>query len=236
MNIRSQPELIVALDVPELDRACELADRLPDEVTWCKVGLELFGADGPAAVRALKERGRKVFLDLKLHDIPRTVGRAVRSLAATGADMMTLHAGGGRAMCAQAAEAAASCDRPPLLLGVTVLTSLNREDLGELGVDRTVDEQAGSLGDLAIEAGLDGLVCSVWEAAALRARHPAARLVTPGIRLPDQETGDQKRIATPALAAREGASHIVVGRPIVQAEDPAAAAQTILNELRNPPA
>jgi orotidine-5'-phosphate decarboxylase len=224
--------LIVALDVPEFDPALPLVDRLPP-AAGIKVGLELFSAEGPRPVEVLRERGRSVFLDLKLHDIPRTVSRAVQAAAGLGVQLLTVHASGGRAML-EAAAAAANDAGPdgPKVLAVTVLTSLDRSDLEETGIPRAPADHALSLARLAIGCGIHGVVCSVHEAAALRsALGPAALIVTPGIRPSTGDAGDQKRVSTPADAVRAGASHIVVGRPILDAPDPQVAALAILAEL-----
>ncbi len=228
-----KPHLIVALDVPGAAQIAPWIDRLPEEIRWFKVGLELYCADGPRALDPLRERGRLAFLDLKLHDIPRTVARAVAAASKYGAGLMTLHAAGGRAMIQAAAEAAREAGPlAPKLLAVTVLTSLDRADLDEIGIARTPAEQALALARMAIEAGADGVVCSAQEVGALRralGRDPL--LVTPGIRLPTDAVGDQKRVATPAAAVRDGATHLVVGRPILDAADPAAAARAILADM-----
>lgn len=229
-----KPELIVALDVPEVAQLAPMVDRLPSAVEWYKVGLELFCAEGPAALLPLKERGKKIFLDLKLHDIPRTVARAVKSAAKHGARMITLHATGGHAMMEAAVAAAKECgESAPKLLAVTVLTSLDMKDLHAVGILRAPAAQAQVLAEMAMAAGVDGVVCSAQEASALRRKlGPKAWIVTPGIRpAAASEAGDQKRIATPAFAAKAGASHIVVGRPILEAADPGAAAKGILDEL-----
>lgn len=227
-----KPELIVALDVSSAQRAVDTVLALPSEVSWYKIGLELFCAEGHAVVGAVRAKGKSVFLDLKLHDIPRTVERAVRSVAAHGVQMVTIHASGGRAMIRAAADAARQCPGAPKILAVTVLTSLDQKDLTDLGVQRSPADHVVGLAELAIAAGADGVVCSPHEAQALRKKlGPEPLLVTPGIRLPSDAAGDQKRIATPATAARAGASHIVVGRPILEAASPAAAARMILEEL-----
>ena len=229
--MRSQ--LIVALDVPGRAEAVAAADALPAEVAWFKIGLELFCAEGPAVLEPFQARNKRLFLDLKLHDIPRTVERAVQSAARHGVSMLTVHAAGGSAMLRAAADAARALGPlAPKIVAVTVLTSLNQEDLRDLGVQRTPGEQVLALGRLALAAGVDGLVCSAQEVAALRqALGPQPLLVTPGIRLPEDEVGDQKRVATPAAACRAGASHLVVGRPILAAADPATAARRILQDL-----
>ncbi len=228
------PELIIALDQPSLKDCLAVLDRLPETIAHVKVGLELFIAEGPAVLRPLQLRRKKVFLDLKLHDIPNTVARAVAAAARHGVAMLTVHAGGGRIML-QAAAAAKKEFGPdaPRLIAVTALTSLGQSDLAELGVQRALPDQVLALGELALDCGLDGLVCSVQEAAALRRRFgPAPLLVTPGIRPAGVETADQKRIATPAMAVKAGASFLVVGRPILAAPDPAAAAAGIMREMQ----
>jgi orotidine-5'-phosphate decarboxylase len=227
------PHLIVALDVPTADRIAPLLDQLPPGLLWYKVGLELFTREGEAALRPLLNQGKRIFLDLKFHDIPRTAARAVESASRLGVAMLTLHASGGRAMVAAAAEAARRGPATaPRLIAVTTLTSLNDEDLRDLGICRSVREQAVALGELALSAGADGLVTSVHEAAELRARFGQRPiLVTPGIRPAGIEAGDQKRIATPAAAVAAGASFLVVGRPILDAANPGQAAEAILEEI-----
>jgi orotidine-5'-phosphate decarboxylase len=223
-------ELILALDVPTREAAAPLLRQLRGSVPWVKIGLQLFTAYGPDYVRAVADDGFRIFLDLKLHDIPHTVARAVDSLSPLPIGMLTVHASGGREMLAAAQKQA----RPDLLLlAVTVLTSLDAAALAETGVGATPEAQVSRLGQLAVQAGLRGLVCSPLEVALLRRQLPAGvSLVAPGIRPAGADTGDdQKRVMTPAAAARAGASHIVVGRPILQAKDPAAAARAIVAEL-----
>ena len=227
------PALIVALDVPTLKEMEATINRLPVTIEWYKVGLEIFCAEGPEILAPLKTRNKKIFLDLKLHDIPRTVANAVKTAASHGVNLMTVHAIGGRAMLEAAAEAARECDNPPKLVAVTTLTSLSQDDFKDLGINRTVSEQALALGELAISSGIDGLVTSAHEAGALRERFPDALLVTPGIRMPDGDVGDQKRVATPSFAVQQGATHLVIGRPIVQAVDPAEATASILGDMGN---
>lgn len=228
-------ELIVALDLPTVEEALRAVDNLPAEVAWFKVGLELFCAEGPRVLEPLRARGKSVFLDLKLHDIPRTVERAVRAAARHGVQMLTVHASGARAMLRAAAEAAHAAPSPVKIVAVTALTSLDRNDLRDVGVERDTPSQVEALGALALECGVDGLVCSPQEVGALRSRFgPAPLLVTPGIRLAGGETGDQKRVATPAAAVEAGASHLVVGRPILEAPDPAAAARDVLAAVQRP--
>lgn len=227
-------DLIVALDLPNPREIAPALARLPHTIDWFKIGLELFCAGGPDTLAPLREAGRSIFLDLKLHDIPRTVERAVKSAARHGARLLTVHAGGGRAMLRAAADAAAACgSERPRLLAVTLLTSLDEGDLRELGIGGGLSDQVLRLADLAMACGIDGLVCSPLEAARLRQRlGPAPLLVTPGIRMAEDESGDQKRVGTPSQAARDGATHIVVGRPILEASDPAAATARILADLR----
>lgn len=230
-----KPVLIVALDVPTLKEMEETLDRMPGCIEWYKVGLELFCAEGPAILAPLKKRNKKIFLDLKLHDIPRTVANAVKTAASHGVNLMTVHAIGGRAMLEAAAQAARECINPPKLVAVTTLTSLSQEDFSDLGIGRSVSDQALALGKLAIGAGIDGLVTSAHEAGALRAEFPQALLVTPGIRMPGGDVGDQKRVATPSFAVQQGATHLVVGRPILQAGDPSSAAAAIFADIKSAP-
>jgi orotidine-5'-phosphate decarboxylase len=227
----SAQRLIVALDFPDAAAALACADQLAGSVSWFKVGLELYLAAGDRIVRDLKQRGHSVFLDLKLHDIPNTAASAVRSLSQLEPDMLTLHAAGGRAMLQAAAEAARSLPHPPRLLAVTVLTSMDTAALAETGVPGSPVEQVLRLARLAAECGIEGMVCSPAEAAALRSALPKALLVTPGIRPAGADAGDQKRIATPQFALAAGASMLVIGRPITAAADPKAAAQAILSDM-----
>jgi orotidine-5'-phosphate decarboxylase len=226
-------DLILALDVPTRETAAPLLRQLRGSVRWVKIGLQMFTAYGPDYVRAVADEGFNIFLDLKLHDIPNTVAKAVESLAPLPIGMLTLHTAGGREMMA-AARAAQQQTKPELLLlGVTVLTSMDGAGLSEIGVGVAPDAQVARLGQLAVSAGLSGLVCSPLEVGLLRSKLPAhVQLVTPGIR-PAGEAGgdDQKRVMSPAEAAAAGSSYIVVGRPILKAKDPAAAARAILGEL-----
>lgn len=225
--------VIVALDVPDRSSLSAAVQRLPPAISWYKVGLELFCAEGPDVLEPLQTLNKKIFLDLKLHDIPRTVERAVSAAARHRIHLLTLHASGGKAMLEAAVQAARSSGDGSLkLLAVTVLTSLDASDLQAAGVTRSPREQAVALAVLAREAGVDGVVCSLHEAAAIRAAvGPDALIVTPGIRLPSQATGDQKRVGTPRDARNAGATHLVVGRPILEADDPAAAYAAIVADL-----
>jgi len=223
--------LIVALDFPSAEAAMELVDQLEGRCRWFKVGMELYYAAGNAVVEHLRMRGFEVFLDLKLHDIPNTVAGAVRTVARAGASLLTVHAGGGEAMLRAAAEAA-SGPGAPRLLAVTILTSMDAVQLAGVGVSDTPAAQVLRLAKLARAAGIEGLVCSAEEVAAVRdAMGRDALLVVPGIRPTGSAVADQRRVATPAEAIARGASMLVVGRPITQAEDPAMAAAAILAEM-----
>ena len=226
-------DLIIAIDVSTPEEILPIINSLPDEVSFYKVGLELFISAGPAAFIPFKEKNKRIFLDLKLHDIPRTVARAVKTAAQHGVDILTVHAGGGSDMLKAAAEAAHECgDNAPKLVAVTTLTSLNNDDLIELGVTRGLSEHTLALGKMAIAAGIDGLVCSPHEAASFRkliGNEPI--LITPGIRPAGGDAGDQKRIATPAMAVAAGSSYLVVGRPILSADNPHKAASALIKEM-----
>ena len=230
----ARDRLIVALDTPGLPAAEAVVERLAGVVAHFKVGSALFTAAGPAAVEMVRRRGGRVFLDLKYHDIPATVAGAVEAAARLGVGLLTVHASGGAAMLRAAAAAAQAAGRDrPRIVAVTVLTSLDRAALQrELGVPAAVLGHAVQLAVLAREAGCDGVVASPREAARLRAiLGPEALIVTPGIRQAGGRADDQARTATPAVAVRAGADYLVVGRPITEAADPAAAAAAILAEL-----
>ncbi len=229
-------KLIVALDVTPLPAALRMVDTLGEAVQWFKIGSHLFCESGPEAVAALKARGKKIFLDLKFHDIPNTVASAVRACANLGVDMLNVHASGGLEMMRAAVKAADEPGSPrPLVIAVTVLTSLDKPALSELlnrQDDYAVATHATHLARLAKTAGLDGVVCSAHEVAIIReACGPDFALVVPGIRPAGSAVGDQKRIMTPAAAAAAGAGYIVVGRPILDAADPKAAASAVTAEL-----
>ena len=264
------PQLIVALDVEDRNRAVELVDELGDAVSFFKVGSRLFTAFGPSIVEEIKSRGADVFLDLKFHDIPATVAGSVRAALSIGVDMMTLHASGGADMLRAAVEAveemeamragseggkgkgrseielsaearAAAVSRAvepaasrPILLGVTVLTSLSRQNLSEIySYDGTIEDLVLRLVELSVGSGLDGVVSSVREAAAIRERFgERVVIVTPGIRFANADRDDQKRIAAPKDAVSAGSDYIVVGRPIIRAASPLEAAERMLAELK----
>jgi len=226
------PVPIVALDVPDGDAALALLERLGDRVDFVKVGLQLFTAGGPAVVRAMRERGIRVFLDLKLHDIPNTVAHAVRSAAALDVELLTVHASGGAAMLRAAAEAAAGS--PLTLLAVTVLTSLDDAGLARAWGRESVatEDEVARLAALARECGISGVVASAHELAAVRrAAGGEMRVLTPGIRLAGDAAGDQSRIATPAEAAGLGADWVILGRSVTAAADPRAALARAIAEL-----
>ena len=226
-------DLILALDIPTREEAAPILRQLRGQLRWVKIGLQMFTAYGPNYVREVAGMGFHIFLDLKLHDSPHTVAKAVESLAPLPISMLTLHTAGGGEMMRVARAAQEKHNPRLLLLGVTVLTSMDSAGLAEIGVASPAAEQVARLGRLAVDSGLRGLVCSPLEVAMLRRTLPAdVQLVTPGIR-PAGEAGgdDQKRVMTPADAARAGSTYIVVGRPILKAADPAAAARAILAEL-----
>lgn len=226
-------DLILVLDAQSPREVAPILKRLSGTVRWAKVGLEMFTACGPDAVREIADLGFNVFLDLKLHDIPNTVAKAVESASKLPIRMLTLHTGGGPEMMKWAAKAQRDHAPDLLLLGVTVLTSMSAAELNAVGVTASPADQVVHLGQLAIDSGVRGLVCSPLEIAPLRAALPAdVALVTPGIRPRDAKADDQTRVMTPAEAARAGSSFIVVGRPIFKAPDPVAAAESILAELK----
>jgi orotidine-5'-phosphate decarboxylase len=222
----------VALDVPEAGQAMDMVRRLGDACDFYKVGLELFTAEGPSVVRALRETARDVFLDLKFHDIPNTVRGAARSAARLGARLLTVHASGGRAMLEAAVDGAGErCG----VLGVTVLTSMDAAaQAAAWGRDEIrVEDEVLRLAELARAAGAHGIVCSGEEARAVRARHgDALRLLVPGVRLAGGATHDQARVVTPAAAGAAGASYVVLGRAVTAAADPRAAMSEVAAQLR----
>lgn len=234
----SKERLIIALDVPELAKAQEVVEALLPFVGMFKVGLELYSAAGPAALKIVKERGGRVFADLKLHDIPNTVAGAVRALVRHGVDMLNVHAAGGKEMLLRAREAAEEeaarqGQKSPLLIAVTVLTSLDTASLREeIGIERSLEEQVVHWALLAQSCGLNGVVASPRELEAIRkVCGPDFIVVTPGIRPAGMLSDDQRRVLTPAEAVRRGATYLVVGRPVLSSPDPVAAVASILGEM-----
>jgi orotidine-5'-phosphate decarboxylase len=226
-------KIIVALDYADAVSALALVERLDPALCRLKVGKELFTVAGPELVRALVARGFEVFLDLKFHDIPNTVAAACRAAAGLGVWMMNVHASGGRRMMTAAQEALADLTQRPLLIAVTVLTSMSAEDLAEVGIAAAPADQVLRLAHLTQACKLDGVVCSAQEAAMLRTDLGANfRLVTPGIRPAGAEVGDQRRVMTPAEALRAGATDLVIGRPITAAADPLAALKQIQSDIQ----
>jgi orotidine-5'-phosphate decarboxylase len=230
-SMEPRDRLCAALDFGRWTEAEPFARAVAPEVGMLKVGLELFSAEGPSAVRAAAALGRQVFLDLKLHDIPNTVEGAARSAAGAGATLLTVHAAGGSRMVEAAVRGAAGRLR---VLAVTVLTSLDDGDLARVGLAGPAESAVVRLARLAVEAGAGGLVCSPLEVAAVRAAvGPGPMLVVPGVRPPGAGAGDQRRVATPAQAVRAGADVLVLGRPLRDAADPAAAARAIAASLND---
>ncbi len=228
----TEPRIIVALDFPDAAAALALVERLKPTLCRLKVGKELFIAAGPKLVAQLIERGYQVFLDLKFHDIPHTVAQACKAAARMGVWMLNVHASGGLAMMRAARTALEGVQPRPHLIAVTVLTSLARPDLAEIGLDASPEEQVLRLARLTQAAGLDGVVCSGWEA--MRLRRELGQdflLVTPGIRPAGSATDDQQRTLTPIQALRAGADYLVVGRPITRAPDPFAMLQSLHDEM-----
>ena len=231
--------LIVALDVSTMDAMKSIVSSLGDSVSFYKVGMELFYAEGDQTVRYLQEHGKHVFLDLKLHDIPNTVAHGVSSLTRLGANLITIHGQGGPIMMKAAAEAARESAEKlgierPKLLAITVLTSFDDESWTSIGGQLPIADQVIRLAKLAKESGMDGVVCSALEAKMIReACGPDFLIVTPGIRPFFAATNDQKRIATPSSALQDGASRLVIGRPITQAEHPQEAVRLIIEEMES---
>jgi len=212
--------IFVAIDTPDLSRALEIAEAVRDNAGGVKLGLEFFSSNGPDGIRRIGALGLPVFLDVKLHDIPNTVGKAVEALAPLEPAILTVHATGGRAMLAAAKAAAPAKTK---IVAVTVLTSLDQSDLAEAGVNGSAADQVERLARLARASGVDGIVCSGAEVSAARAAWPTGFFVVPGVRPAGSEVADQKRVVTPAQALADGASVLVIGRPITGAPDPAQA-------------
>jgi len=225
--------IFVAIDTPDVHRAAALTRDVLGVAGGVKLGLEFFCAHGDEGVRRIAEREMPIFLDLKFHDIPNTVGKAVEAIAHLEPAILTVHAAGGKAMM-QAAKAAAPAGTR--VVAVTVLTSLDQSDLGDIGVGSSPDDQVRRLTDLARESGIDGIVCSGAEVAAARASWPGGFFVVPGVRPAGSDVGDQKRVVTPAQAMDDGASVLVIGRPITAANDPKRAIMDIASTLSQTPA
>lgn len=225
-------KIIVALDFPDAKSAYQLVDQLNPELCKLKVGKELYTAEGRSFVTELVKRGYQVFLDLKFHDIPNTVANACAVAADLGVWMMNVHASGGRKMMETASNRLAQLSDRPLLIGVTILTSLSEEEIHEIGYSGTPEENVLRLARLAASSGLDGIVCSPLEAAPVRESvADEFLLVTPGVRPAFASTDDQKRIKTPADALNAGSSYLVIGRPITAAEDPMKNLQRVIDEI-----
>ena len=230
---RAQDKIIIALDVPDTDGALRLIDSIADHgepPALCKIGLELFTAEGPSVVKAVKARGCEVFLDLKFHDIPNTVAHAIRSAAGLGVAMTTIHAVGGLVMMEAAAKAAEKMEL--LILAVTVLTSMDSDQLSSTGINVEPKEQVLRLAGLAAKAGIGGIVCSPLEISAIRESFDEKlRIITPGVRPIWAAAGDQKRVMTPAEAVAAGSEWLVIGRPITASENPKEAYAKVVAEL-----
>ncbi len=232
MTENTDPKVIVALDFPATEPALALLDQIDPAQCRVKIGKEMFTRAGPAFVEQVAGRGYQIFLDLKYHDIPNTVASACAAAADMGVWMMNVHASGGRKMMTAAAERLAGLQSRPLLIGVTILTSLGQDDLAEIGYPGTPADNVLRLAALAEDSGLDGVVCSPLEVEPLRReRGQAFHLVTPGVRPAGASVDDQKRIMTPGDAIRAGASYLVVGRPITAAADPLASLNAINDEV-----
>lgn len=230
----TDPRIIVALDYPDAASALQLVKQLDPAMCRLKVGKELFTSAGPALVGNLVERGFGVFLDLKFHDIPNTVAKACEAASRLGVWMLNVHASGGSVMMAAAKEAVQKAERPPLLIAVTVLTSMNETVWKEIGFNEDIPTSVLRLARLTQASGLDGVVCSAQEAPVLRRELGASfSLVTPGIRPADARLDDQSRVLTPAAAIRNGSSYLVIGRPITQAADPLLALRKINAEIND---
>ncbi len=227
-------KLILALDLPDRESALKILDGLRGKLEWVKIGLQMYLKYGADFVREVSGMGFKIFLDLKLFDIPNTVASAVESVSVLPVSMLTIHASGGREMMRRAVESAAERNPELLILGVTVITSFDADSLAETGVELEPEWQVEKLAKLAVDSGLKGLVCSPLEIEGLRSILPEDTvLVTPGVRPSGSSADEQKRIMTPADAARAGSDFIVVGRPILKAENPAFAVSKILEEIAN---
>jgi len=227
------PKVIVALDFDQHAACMSLVDQLNPSLCRLKVGKEMFTLFGPALVEDLQRRSFQIFLDLKFHDIPNTVNKAIAAAASLGVWMLNVHASGGMRMMTAAKNALAGMQDPPKLIAVTVLTSMETSDLRRVGVEREAHLHAEALAKLSADAGLDGVVCSAQEAKKIKARCGQAFItVTPGIRPAGSAAGDQRRIMTPRQALENGSDYLVIGRPITQAENPLAALMSIVDEIK----
>ena len=227
MTAPAKEKIIVALDVPDRAGAESILTDLEGVATWCKIGMQLFTREGPVMVELARERGFRVFLDLKFHDIPNTVASGVRSAAELGVDMLTIHLSGGPEMIRGAVEAAPNV----CVLGVSVLTSSTAETLAAVGIPHTPEDWVPKLAAIGAECGIGGIVCSPLEIAAVRAAvGPKPKIVTPGVRPAGADLGDQKRVQTPAAAFAAGADYLVIGRPILAAPDRRVAFEAIATE------
>ncbi len=225
-------QLILALDIEEKGDALALLEKAGEELDWVKIGLQMFTKYGPEYVRDIASLGKKIFLDLKLHDIPNTVAKAIQSVAALPIQMLTIHTCGGKEMMERAVEAQQKANPELQLLGVTVLTSMDIQSLKLIGIEQPIPNRVNTLASLAKESGMNGLVCSSHEVVALKqAFHDHFTLVTPGIRPAGSADGDQKRVMTPFKAAEAGSNYIVVGRPIYGSEDPVAIIRKVKGDL-----
>jgi orotidine-5'-phosphate decarboxylase len=228
----SDSKIIVALDYPSADSAIALANQLDPDRCKLKIGKELFTRSGPAIVEKLVKQGFDIFLDLKYHDIPTTVAKACTAATDLGVWMMNVHTLGGTAMMMAARDAVGKASDRPLLIGVTLLTSMDQQTFDQIGLQGTITDTVLRLADLADKSGLDGVVCSAQEASQLRAQHnDDFQLITPGIRLANSIKGDQHRTMTPAEALTSGSNYLVIGRPITAANDPMLALQSIEESL-----
>ncbi|WP_019603180.1 orotidine-5'-phosphate decarboxylase [Teredinibacter turnerae] len=227
------PQLLVAMDFNDINDCLALARQLDPQSCRLKIGKELFTTAGPAVVDSVQKLGFDVFLDLKFHDIPNTVAGAVKAAANMGVWMVNVHASGGQRMMEAARESLVLFSHKPLLIAVTVLTSMDQSDLNGIGITESPEAMVTRLASLAKVSGMDGVVCSALEAGAMKAQQGTDFLtVTPGIRPASTEAGDQRRVVTPEQAIANGSDFIVVGRPITQAEDPAAACAQIVNSIQ----
>ena len=229
---KTDPKIIVALDYPDQEPALQLVNQLSPELCRLKIGKELFTAAGPQLIETVKDKGFEVFLDLKFHDIPNTVAKSCEAAARLGVWMVNVHALGGKKMMQAACEAVAKFDKPPRLIAVTILTSMDEQDIAEIGLRGSPEENVISLARLAKASGLDGVVCSPKEVNQLRQQlGEEFCLVTPGVRPQGADQDDQKRTMTPKQALRSGASYLVIGRPITKADDPLQALTVICTEI-----